>query len=86
MLIAYIQIIRFQYEILKVILKVQSIISKLYEIYLNEKNIGKQLPNLMKILIEKIVIEKVEDSRKNIKLEIYFNFLKNLLITKLNTK
>ena len=67
-------------ELERLVKKVNDIKSKL-----NEKvDIKEQLPNLMKLLIERIEIEKVDDSRKNIKATVYFNFTNNLFINELN--
>lgn len=52
---------------------------------LNEKiDVKEQLPNLMKLLIERIEIEKLDSSRKNIKVNVYFNFTNDLFIKELN--
>ena len=37
-------------------------------------NVKDQLPNLMKVLVERIEVEKIHNDRKHVRLIIYFNF------------
>ena len=48
---------------------------KAIENYLTTKlDIKENLPNLVKLLIDKVIVEKIDNSRKHIKLTIYFDF------------
>lgn len=48
---------------------------KAIEKYLTEKlDIKENLPNLVKLLIDKVLVEKINNSRKHIKLTVYFDF------------
>jgi len=48
---------------------------KLLNDTLNEKlDIKENLPYLMKLLVDKVVVEKVDGNRKNLKLKVYFDF------------
>ena len=42
-------------------------------------NIKEQLPNLMRVLIERIEVEKINNDRKHVKLIIYFNFKADII-------
>ena len=59
------------YELEKRIKKIDNIKSKIYE----KVDIKSQLSNLMKLLVEKVEVEKINGSRKDIKLNIYFSFV-----------
>jgi len=48
-------------------------------------NIKEQLPNLIKVLIEKIEVEKINNNRNQINIIISFNFKKEKITKKLNT-
>ena len=55
-------------------------IKEINNILLNKMNINNQLQNLMKLLINRVEIEKINNNRKHIKLTIYFNFEKEPII------
>ena len=42
-------------------------------------NIKEQLPNLMRVLIERIEVEKINNDRKHVRLIIYFNFKADII-------
>lgn len=62
----------------------QESLEKLKESLSDKLNISKYLPYLIKLLINKIEIEKIDNNRKNIKLSIFFNFNKDPIYEYLN--
>ncbi len=42
-------------------------------------NIKEQLPNLMRVLVERIEVEKINNNRKHVRLIIYFNFKADII-------
>lgn len=59
--------------------------AKEFEKTLSKKmNVAEELPYLMKIFIKKIVIEKINNNRKKVRLTVYFNFNNNCEFRKLD--
>ena len=56
--------------------KIDNIKSKIYE----KIDIKNQLPDLMKLLVEKVEVEKINGARKDIKLNIYFSFVDDYML------
>ncbi len=45
----------------------------------NKLDIEKELPNLMRVLVEKVEIEKIDNDRNRVRLTIYFDFKTNIV-------
>ena len=66
----------FGYELERKMKKIDNIKSKIYE----KIDIKNQLPDLMKLLVEKVEVEKINGARKDIKLNIYFSFVDDYML------
>ena len=64
----------------------QDTIYKIINYFNLETFIQNQLPNLMKLLINKIEVKKINNDRKHINLSIYFNFNKKNIDIELNMR
>ena len=42
-------------------------------------NVQEQLPNLMRVLVERIEVEKIDNDRKHVRLIVYFNFKADII-------
>lgn len=59
--------------------KMQEKLNEVKNALTKKVNIKEQLPNLMRILIERIEIEKINNNRKHIKMIIFFNFKADII-------
>lgn len=59
--------------------KMQEKLNEVKNALTKKVNIKEQLPNLMRILIERIEIEKINNDRKHIKMIIFFNFKADII-------
>ena len=66
----------FGYELERKMKKIDNIKSKIYE----KIDIKNQLPDLMRLLVEKVEVEKINGARKDIKLNIYFSFVDDYML------
>ena len=54
-------------------------IKEIKTVLFNKLDIEKELPNLMRVLVEKVEIEKINNDRNRVRLTIYFDFKTNII-------
>ncbi len=54
-------------------------IKEIKTVIFNKLDIEKELPNLMRVLVEKVEIEKIDNDRNRVRLTIYFDFNTNII-------